>query len=81
MRRFKNLLFIIKIKKMSSNRDLRKFQSDDAIVDAFSKLVSGGRSGYKTIIEKTKPTPKCSACNTMLTGDEKFCPKCGNKLK
>ena len=66
---------------MSSNRDLRKFQSDDAIIDAFSKLVSGGRSGYKTILEKTKPMPKCPSCNITLTGDEKFCPECGNKLK
>ena len=53
----------------------------EAVVNAFSKLVSGGRSGYKTILEKTKPTPKCSACNTTLTGDEKFCPDCGTKLK
>ena len=66
---------------MNSNRDLRHLNESEAVVNAFSKLVSGGRSGYKTILEKTKPTPKCSACNTTLTGDEKFCPECGNKLK
>ena len=66
---------------MSSNRDLRQCHDDDKIIDAFSKLVSGGKAGYKTIIEKNKPTPKCSSCGSTLTGDEKFCPECGNKLK
>lgn len=66
---------------MSSNRDLRKFQNDENIIDGFSKLVSGGKAGYKTIIEKTKPQPKCDSCGNILDGEEKFCPECGKKLK
>ena len=60
--------------------DLRKFQTDSAIEDAFSKLVSGGRAGYKTIIEKDKPVVKCESCGIVLNGDEKFCPECGSKV-
>jgi len=66
---------------MSSCRDLRSLHDSDEIAKAFSKLVSGGKAGYKTIIEKTRPTPKCSSCGQTLLGDEKFCPECGNKLK
>jgi len=66
---------------MSSCRDLRSLHDSEGLQDAFSKLVSGGRSGYKTILEKTKPQPKCPSCNITLTGDEKFCPECGTKLK
>ena len=66
---------------MSSNRDLRHLNENQEVFNAFSALVSGGKPGYKTIIEKTKPVPKCSGCGSILTGDEKFCPECGNKLK
>lgn len=66
---------------MSSCRDLRHLHDSQDVVNAFSRLVSGGKAGYKTIIEKTKPTPKCISCGTTLLGDEKFCPECGAKLK
>jgi hypothetical protein len=64
-----------------SCRDLRSFQESDAVADAFAKLISGGRPGYKTIIEKDKPVPTCQnqLCRLKLTGDEKFCPECGTK--
>jgi len=66
---------------MSGCRDLRSLHDSDEIAKAFSKLVSGGKAGYKTIIEKTKPTLKCGSCGSVLCGEEKFCPECGNKLK
>jgi len=64
---------------MSSNRDLRSFQDSDAVADAFAKLISGGKPGYKTIIEKNKPPIRCFACKSILEGIEKFCPECGAK--
>ena len=64
---------------MSSNRDLRGYQDSDAVADAFAKLISGGKPGYKTIIEKNKPLIRCNACQKILEGIEKFCPECGEK--
>lgn len=66
---------------MASNLDLRKFQQKEEIQEAFSRLVSGGKSGYKTVIEKKKQTEKCEKCQNILSGWEKFCPECGNKIK
>ena len=65
---------------MGSCTDLREYENDPAIEDAFSALVSGGKPGYKTIIEKKKEIPKCPECDTILDGIEKFCPQCGTKL-
>jgi RNA polymerase subunit RPABC4/transcription elongation factor Spt4 len=67
---------------MGSNRDLRKYQEEDSIQDAFSKLVSGGKAGFKTIIEKKEPIfcPNDS-CKTEIEGHEKFCPSCGTKIE
>ena len=40
--------------------DLREHQESAEIEDAFAKLVSGGKPGYKTVIEKDKkPKRKC----------------------
>ena len=39
---------------MGSCIDLRNLQDGDAIQDAFSKVVSGGKMGYKTVIERKK---------------------------
>jgi len=33
-------------------RDLRQYQESDQVVDAFSRLVSGGKMGYRAVIEK-----------------------------
>lgn len=65
---------------MTSNRDLRKLQNETAVQDAFSALVSGGRPGYKTIIEKKKIPPKCSQCGRGGDPEQKFCPQCGGKM-
>ena len=44
---------------MGSCIDLTKYQNEDAVQDAFSKIVSGGKMGYKTVIERKKIPPKC----------------------
>ncbi len=62
-----------------SGRDLRHLQNDDAIVNAFSALVSGGKMGYKTVIEKKKDPVYCPKCVKLLSESIKFCPDCGSK--
>lgn len=62
-------------------RDLRKLEGDSVVADAFSKLVSGGKANYKTIIEKKVEEKRCSGCHTKLEGVEKFCPNCGQKTE
>lgn len=62
-------------------RDLRKHQDTEAVLNAFSALVSGGKYGYKTIIQKDKRKPVCPGCNKYLSGDEKFCSECGTKVE
>ena len=63
---------------MPSNRDLRELQENEAVQDAFGKLISG-KSGYRTVIVKDKPPITCKECSKILEGDEKFCPECGAK--
>ena len=65
---------------MGSCLDLRKFQSENAIQDAFSKLVSG-KPGYKAVIEKKVIHPKCIKCGRGGDADQKFCPQCGGQMK
>jgi len=65
---------------MGSCLDLRNLQSVEAVEDAFSKLVSGGKAGYKTVIERKKEPLLCGNCKTPLSGEEKFCPECGTKV-
>jgi len=57
-------------------------QESAKLQDAFSKLVSGGKSGYKSIIEKKEPV-FCSNenCKIQIEGHEKFCPSCGGKIE
>ncbi len=63
-----------------SNRDLRKYANSSSVIDAFSALVSGGKPGYKTIIEKKKVPPKCNGCGKVGSIDQKFCGECGGKM-
>ena len=65
---------------MGSNIDLRKYSDPEAIQDAFSKVVSGGKVGYKTIIERKKLPPKCEKCGRGGNPEQKFCPQCGGKM-
>ncbi len=66
---------------MGSCRDLRDEMNSEAVASAFSALVSGGKMGYKTIIERRKEVIKCTDCSKVLSGEEKFCPDCGFKVK
>lgn len=65
---------------MVSNRDLRDQLDNQAVYDAFSKLVSGGKMGYKTVIERKVEPVRCTGCSITLKGEEKFCPECGTKV-
>jgi len=65
----------------TSGFNLSDYQDPEKIEDAFSALVSGGKSGYKTMIERKKEIPKCPKCDKILDGDEKFCPECGTKIE
>ena len=62
-------------------RDLRSLQENDKVNDAFSRLVSGGKYGYKTVIEKKVIEKRCAGCHSKLEGNEKFCPNCGQKTE
>lgn len=66
---------------MGSNIDLRSYQKDGAIEDAFSKLVSN-RPGYKATLEKREPIfcPN-EECKKELEPGLKFCPSCGSKTE
>ena len=74
---------------MGSNVDLRKFQSGKgamSVEDAFAKVISGGRPGYKTIIEKRKYPPKCEKCSRDIPKERlevapeaRVCLKCAPK--
>lgn len=72
-----------KVKKMSggSCRDLRNYMDDQATHDAFAKLISGWKAGYKTIIERRREPIRCKNCSLILEGEEKFCPECGTKVE
>lgn len=65
---------------MGSCLDLRKYQDSTAIEDAFAKIVSGGKFGYKTVIEKKKTPPKCTKCGRGGEQEQKFCSQCGGKM-
>jgi predicted nucleic acid-binding Zn ribbon protein len=65
---------------MGSNIDLRKYQTADSIQDAFSRIVSGGKPGYKAVIERKKVPPKCNKCGRGGDTDQKFCNMCGGKM-
>ena len=65
---------------MGSCLDLRKYQNDESIHDAFSKIVSGGKAGYKSVIERRKIPPKCVKCGRGGEEDQKFCSQCGGKM-
>lgn len=69
---------------MGSCLDLRKFQNPETkdgsqVADAFSMIVSG-KKGYKAVIERKKPTPKCVQCGRGGDEGQKFCPQCGGKM-
>ena len=64
--------------------DLRKYQEKgeekEKIKSIIGKILSG-REGYEALIETKKQEKKCTDCNWLLEGGEKFCPECGTKLQ
>ena len=56
-----------------------ELQRSEGFVDVFSKLVSGGKAGYKTIVPVKPITSKCKNCETILQEKQKFCHECGMK--
>ena len=64
----------------SIQKRMTEIQNSEQIQDIFGKLVSG-KSGYKAVIVKDKPAIKCSGCQIILEGNEKFCPECGFKIE
>ncbi|MEM4625637.1 MAG: zinc ribbon domain-containing protein [Candidatus Pacearchaeota archaeon] len=66
---------------MGSCLDLRKYQEESAIQDAFSRLVSN-KPGYKAVIERKEPKicPNQN-CKRELDPSLKFCPSCGTKIE
>jgi len=69
---------------MTTGHDLRKFQSGSgakSIEEAFAKIVSGGKPGYKTVIERKKIPPRCTKCGRGGDPEQKFCPQCGGKME
>jgi len=65
---------------MGSNIDLRKYQNSESIHDAFSRIVSGGKPGYKAVIERRQVPSKCNKCGRGGDPDQKFCNQCGGKM-
>jgi len=65
---------------MGSCIDLRKYQDVASVEDAFGLIVSG-KSGYKPVIERRVDPVKCPKCGTVVPGDKKFCPGCGEKVE
>ena len=59
---------------------MHEIQKSDAILEAFSKIVSG-KAGYKAIIEKKPMIIKCKNCQTILDLSQKFCHECGTKVE
>ena len=60
---------------------MEEIQKNDEIADAFSKIVSGGKWGYKTVIEKKPVIIKCPNCQTVVDVKQKFCHECGAKIE
>jgi len=64
-----------------TQKRMNEIQQDKGFANAFSKLVSGGRSGYKAVIETKQVVLKCKHCSTILDDNEKFCHECGAKVE
>jgi len=55
---------------MGSCIDLTKYQDADSIIDAYSKVVSGGKMGYRAVVERKKIPPRCEKCGRGETMDK-----------
>lgn len=59
---------------------MNELQQNDAVADAFGKLISG-RAGYRAVIEKKHIPVKCKHCGIILEDTQKFCHECGTKVE
>ena len=62
-------------------RRMEEMQRNNEVLDAYSRIVSGGKSSYKAVIEKKKITLRCKNCTTILEDNQKFCHECGMKVE
>jgi len=60
---------------------MNELQRNQDFAAAYSKLISGGRAGYKAVIETKQVEIRCKGCNTVLDQIEKFCHECGTKVE
>jgi len=58
---------------------MQEIQQNKDFGDAFSKIVSGGKYGYKAVIETRQVVIQCKGCYTVLEPSMKFCHECGLK--
>jgi len=65
-----------------TQKRMEEIQKSGEIKDAFAKLVSGGRYGYKTVVETKPMVFKCHKCQTVVdVANQKFCHECGAKVE
>lgn len=57
-----------------------KMQKSDAVLNAFSKIVSR-KPGYKSIIEKKEVLIKCKRCGSIVDNSQKFCHECETRVE
>ncbi len=60
---------------------MQELQQQEQFIDAFSKIVSGGKAGYRAVIEKKQVVIKCKNCEIILDENQKFCHECGTKVE
>ncbi len=65
----------------SIQKRMQEIQSSESFSDAFSKIVSGGRAGYKAVIERKEVIIQCKNCMNVLEVSDKFCRECGTKVE
>ena len=63
----------------SRQRMQEEIQRSDEFANLFGKIVSGGKSSYKTVVQVKPITIKCKGCGIELRKEQKFCHECGHK--
>lgn len=63
-----------------TQKRMQEIQNSESFSDAFSKIVSGGKWGYKAVIEKKPVIIICRKCGKQLDEGIKFCSECGTKV-
>jgi rRNA maturation endonuclease Nob1 len=63
-----------------TQKRMDEIQKNEEFAAAFSKIVSGGKSYYKAVIEKKPVIINCIGCGRQLEEGIKFCSECGTKV-